>query len=35
MVPTQANDITRYILVDKPPIPDFSSHRVTYLRRNM
>jgi hypothetical protein len=35
MVCLQANDITRHIPVDKPPIPDFSSHRATYRRRNM
>ena len=35
MVPAQADDITRYIPVDKSLIPDFSSHRVTYRWRNV
>jgi hypothetical protein len=35
MAPDQANDTTRYIPVDKSPVPDFSSHHVTYRRRNV
>lgn len=35
MVPDQAYDTTSHMPVDKSPVPDFSSHHVTYRRRNV